>query len=229
MVIPVCREEQWLATIARAEPWTPPSVDTIVIAPHPDDESLATGGLIATLVSRGCEVGIIAVTDGENAYNDGQTIGELRRSEQERALEQLGLPLENIHRLGFPDSDVTAHEGELMETLPPLISRSNHVIAPWPGDFHPDHEACGRAAQRVARLTENQLTFYLFWTWHRGSPSLLSDLRLLSFEIAPDQQRAKLDAVHCHHSQLVHPSGLPILPDELLWPAKQPFEIYLPA
>jgi LmbE family N-acetylglucosaminyl deacetylase len=42
----------------------------LVIAQHPDDETLATGGLIARKTSKDIPVHVVAVTDGENAYSD---------------------------------------------------------------------------------------------------------------------------------------------------------------
>jgi len=129
--------------------------------------------------------------------------------------------------LGLPDSNVAAHETELVNTLSSLVTPGTHVIAPWPKDFHPDHEACGRAAKQVAECTGTRLTFYFFWTWHRGNPSLLSDAPLRSFQLSSDQQRTKAQAIQHHQSQLVHSSGEPILSDSLLWPARLPFELFL--
>lgn len=229
MVTPLYREQEWQATLAAADPWIPLCVETIVVAPHPDDESLGAGGLIAALASIGCPIRVVAVADGENAYSDGPSIRQVLRIEQEQALQKLGVPPQCILRFGLPDSDVAVHEDELVEALPAFVPKSIRVIAPWPQDFHPDHEACGRAAERVAKFTGNQLMFYLFWTWHRGTPGILAGLPLLSFALTREQQRMKLEAIQCHHSQLVHPSGSPILPEELLWPAKQSFEVYLRA
>jgi len=37
----------------------------LVVAPHPDDETLATGGLLGRLIGAGCTVRIVFLTDGE--------------------------------------------------------------------------------------------------------------------------------------------------------------------
>lgn len=42
----------------------------VVVAPHPDDEVLGCGGLIAAARAAGVPVLIIALTDGEQAYPD---------------------------------------------------------------------------------------------------------------------------------------------------------------
>jgi LmbE family N-acetylglucosaminyl deacetylase len=227
MIFPIATQEDWRSVSLTAKPWTPPCAKTVVIAPHPDDESLAVGGLIAALTSSGVRVQVLAVTDGENAYAGEPDLGRIRVREQQRALQALGVDSSETVRLGLPDSSVAAHEHELTDSIRSLSTSDTHIIAPWPRDFHPDHESCGRAAMLAAAYTGARITFYFFWTWHRGTPSLLRDLPLLRFEISVDQQRAKTQAICCHESQLVHSSCQPILPDSLLWPARQSFEVFL--
>jgi LmbE family N-acetylglucosaminyl deacetylase len=36
----------------------------LVVAPHPDDESLGCGGLIASLAQKGCRFYVVFTTDG---------------------------------------------------------------------------------------------------------------------------------------------------------------------
>jgi LmbE family N-acetylglucosaminyl deacetylase len=231
MIIPLALEPEWDPVWRSARSWRPPRNPTLVLAPHPDDESLAAGGLISMLISTGVPVRVIAVTDGERAYGNrpDAALAEVRRTEQTAALEQLGLKSDAIDRLGLTDSHVSREEKSLVEQLLPLVSEDTHILAPWPGDFHPDHEACGRAAEEVARLSGATLTFYFFWTWHRGLPSLIRDLPLRSIALSTHQQEAKRAAIGQHRSQLMHLSGEPILPEYLLWPARRSTEIFLPA
>jgi LmbE family N-acetylglucosaminyl deacetylase len=227
MILPVAHENEWAQALSHAPAWTPPSCPTLIIAPHPDDETLAAGGLIATLRHAGVEVLVVAVTDGENAYHDTPGLGPLRAREQQRALERLGVPLHRIVRFQLPDSAVNAHEHALLERLIPLVSQGTHVVAPWSRDFHPDHEACGRAAEALALKTGALLTSWLFWTWHRGTPRMLARERLRSFPLSDAAMSAKADALDCHQSQLTHDSGQPILPENLLAPARRNFETFL--
>ena len=200
-----------------------------MIAPHPDDETLGAGGLIARQRMRGADVVVAAVTDGENCYPDSVGIGPIRCLEQERALKRLGVERDKIVRLRLPDSAVSLNEEELVERLMPLVSSETHVVAPWPGDFHPDHEACGRAATEVARRSGRGVTFYFFWTWHRGTPELIRDLSLTSLPLEKDVTHAKTEALLHHQSQLAREGGDPILPELLLAPARRPYEVFLVA
>jgi len=201
----------------------------LVIAPHPDDETLATGGLLYAQRENGIPVTIVAVTDGENAYPGYAGLGDLRISEQTRAAARLGIGSEDLLRLQITDSGVSGEQSSIVERLLPLITSETHILAPWPYDFHPDHEACGVAARELAAQTGARLTFYFFWTWHRGTPALLEGLDLHAFPLNAVQQTAKAEALALHASQLHHPLGDPILHDIHLWPASLPFEVYLPA
>jgi LmbE family N-acetylglucosaminyl deacetylase len=229
VIIPLYSEAEWTSVWKGAKSWQPSRKPVLVIAPHPDDETLAAGGFISMQTSRGVSVDLVAVTDGENAYEGGSNLAPIRRAEQIAALEKLGLESSNVIRLGLRDSGVTSEESTLVERLLPLVSKDTHILAPWTGDFHPDHEACGRAAQKVARQTGATLTFYFFWTWHRGTPRLLRDLPLRALGLGADHQNAKLKALSQYRSQLEHSSGEPILPGDLLWPARRSIEVFLPA
>jgi LmbE family N-acetylglucosaminyl deacetylase len=229
MIVPVASETEWTSVWTAAPTWQPPDKPLLVIVPHPDDETLGIGGFIAMQVAQSRSVQVVAVTDGENAYTTGTNLEIVRRAEQMAALKRLGVNAGDVARLQLTDSEVTSPENALVELLLPFVTSDTHILAPWTGDFHPDHEACGRAASQIAERRGSTLTFYFFWTWHRGTPALLRDLPLRSLTVPPDQMRAKEEALSNHLSQLDHPSGEPILPDYLLWPARRPSEIFLPA
>src|SRR5690606_30041337 len=88
-----------------------PTGRTVVVVPHPDDEALAAGGLIAHQRARGREVVVGAVTDGDAAYPDweGTHLARVRRREQLEALHRLGVGRHAVHRLGIPDGATIRH------------------------------------------------------------------------------------------------------------------------
>jgi LmbE family N-acetylglucosaminyl deacetylase len=233
VIVPLTHETKWMKCLAALPAWDSTayehSTDLLVIAPHPDDETLGAGGFIASQCSMGADVRVVAVTDGEKAYGEEPGQAEVRVLEQERALARLGVRPANITRLHLPDSDVASHEQQLVELLMPLVTETTHIVAPWTGDFHPDHEACGRAAEEVARRSGAKLTWYFFWTWHRGTTECVADLPLHTFALKPEFVKAKAAALAEHRSQLEHASGNPILPENLLGPARRNFEVFAPA
>jgi LmbE family N-acetylglucosaminyl deacetylase len=226
MVIPVTGETEWAHRLRSLPAWVPSTSPTVVVTPHPDDETLSVGGLISTLCASSVDVTIVAVTDGEHAYTENDGLAELRCQEQTCALARLGVPAAKIVRLRLVDSDVVRQESELISSLGPLIATTTQVFAPWSGDFHPDHEACARAAAAAASQVGAKVISYFFWTWHRGSIATLDGLDLRRFALSEETLMAKKEALACHASQLKHAPEAEILPANLLWPARMPFEVF---
>lgn len=90
----------------------------LVVAPHPDDETLAAGGLIRRLTARGLRVDVVFLTDGDGypeavglppgahsaaTAGDFRALGARRRGEALAATARLGVPPDHVHFLGFPD------------------------------------------------------------------------------------------------------------------------------
>jgi LmbE family N-acetylglucosaminyl deacetylase len=229
VIVPLVYEEEWRTTLTDLPPFETTARHIVLLSPHPDDETLAAGGFLAAQRASGAEIDIVAVTDGENAYSDFPDLARVRRKEQEAALARLNIDCKKIHRLGLVDSGVEQQKHKLVEFLLPLVTAQTLVLAPWTGDFHPDHEACGWAAQQVAQQTGASLFWYFFWTWHRGTPAHLAALSLHAFPLDAGLLLAKLDALRCHESQIHRASGEPILPEYLLAPARRTFEVFAPA
>ena len=227
-IVPLIPESDWLSIFLNIPAWDAPLVPTLVLAPHPDDETLGAGGLIARLRNRGIPVTVVAITDGENAYTETEGVSAIRVLEQTEALGRLGVPEAMIHRFHLPDREVSAHEDQLVNLLLPFVSTGTHIVAPWPRDFHPDHEAAGRAAARVAQTMGLALTCYLFWTWHRGTLDLLDGLSIVKLVLNGAELDKKLYALQAHVSQFEHPDGQPILSTDLIAPARRTFEVYIP-
>ncbi len=70
MIVPVTNEIAWMNSLRDVPTWTPDCSPILLLAPHPDDETLGAGVLVASLRRGGVEVKVVAVTDGENAYPD---------------------------------------------------------------------------------------------------------------------------------------------------------------
>ena len=217
-------EVEWLPFLESFPVWAPARRPLIVVSPHPDDEVLGVGGLIASHVQKKLPVVIVAVTDGEAAYPDVTNLAAIRQREQQAAVSCLGLGNENLIRLRLPDAGVAGKQELLVTRIAALASNDSYVVAPWSNDPHPDHEACGRAAETAADLTGATLVSYFFWTWHRLHPNSLSALNLKRFELSCEIQAKKAAALSEYRSQMEHEHGEPILPPRLLGPALRSFE-----
>jgi LmbE family N-acetylglucosaminyl deacetylase len=148
----------------------------VVVAPHPDDETLGFGATAATLRSRGVDVQVVSVTDGDGAFpelsrRERDWLASDRRAELRRAAEILGLG-SPIH-LGLPDGELSGMEPELTTRLTEFLEArppGTWCAATWRGDGHPDHESVGRAAAAATERTGAELLEYPVWMWHWAEP-----------------------------------------------------------
>ena len=89
----------------------------LVIAPHPDDETLGAGGAIAQARKDGWHVTVVVVTNGdgfvESLREPGgphptgaalEQLGTRRAKESRRGADALGVPSADVIFLGYPDS-----------------------------------------------------------------------------------------------------------------------------
>ena len=121
-----------------------------VLAPHPDDESLGCGGLVALASRGGVEVTVVFATDGEDMLiaESGGDLATRRREQGTRACEVLGA---KAVFLGFPDGRLAETTSELAAALTRVIAdiRPDVVVLPWFGDANRDHRALNIAFART--------------------------------------------------------------------------------
>jgi LmbE family N-acetylglucosaminyl deacetylase len=200
----------------------------IVIAPHPDDEILGMGGTAAALAEVGVDVSVVSVTDGGASHPGSPTYGRgdlerVRRLESITALGDLGLA--PPHRLGLPDGRIAAHEDELHDELSDFLhdcGPGTWCAATYSGDGHPDHEATGRVAQRVATAAGLTYVEYPVWMWHWAVPDddSVPWSRARTVALSPEQLTAKRRAVSRFRSQIEDlspdPADRAVLPEWVL-------------
>ncbi len=89
----------------------------LVLAPHPDDETLGCGGILQKAVEMGLPVRIVFLTCGDNnemafffyrkrpviVPSSVRRMGELRQQEALEAAKRLGVPRQDVTFLGYPD------------------------------------------------------------------------------------------------------------------------------
>ncbi|MDI3270217.1 MAG: PIG-L family deacetylase [Bacillota bacterium] len=99
----------------------PPSGETrlLFLAPHPDDEALAAGGILQQVLKAGGEVQVAVLTCGDGFWRAAWALkrtwptpdrllylGKLRLGESQQALAHLGVPKERMTYWGFPDGEM---------------------------------------------------------------------------------------------------------------------------
>ena len=200
----------------------------VVVSPHPDDETLGCGGLIALAVERGLEVLVVSVTNGEAGgdQQDARALSAIRIRELDRALASLGESGEvAVQRLGLPDGQVEHHEPMLKRVLVACLRASDLVCCPMIDDWHSDHEATARATTAAARHVGSVIRWFPIWGWVHGSAAARLPSRVELVSLNQLAHRRKLRALRCFESQLLGPN--PVLSDDLLEMFRGPVEVLL--
>ncbi len=209
----------------------------LVVAAHPDDETLGAAGLVRAAADAGLGVEVAAATSGEGSHPGSRThdrarLARVRDVELEAAVGVLA-PACRVHRLGLPDGGLADREDELAERLSGLLGEgaSTLVVAPWRSDGHPDHEAAGRAAARAARDGGAPLLEYPVWLWHWGSEDDVPWDDAVRLDLDRDARTAKTAAIAAHRSQSEalspEPGDEPVLLPHTLEHFARAFEVFL--
>ena len=219
------------------EELVPPGARLIVLAPHPDDEVLTCGGLLAAMARRQDDVQLVAVTDGEGSHPGSplwptQRLQSERPRESEHAVAHLGLDVMRLswQRLGLRDGQVAEQAESLIALLSEDLRPSDVLVTTWRHDGHCDHEAVGHCAAQAVANSGATLVEIPVWAWHWAEPN---DPRIpwqqaRKFWLSDEQLQRKRKAIGAHLSQLESDPGTgapPVLSQLTLERLLQPFEL----
>lgn len=196
----------------------------MVLAPHPDDESVAHGVIIQHAVAAGAEVHIAYLTDGENnpwpmrvvhrrwtiTDADKRAWAEVRRSESREACRTLGVSAARVRFLHLPDSGLTSLFTKDPQTIVSELTALLDEIQPtWvlsadPRDLHADHNTAAAAL----RLAEAHCARSGRKSWQTLSAVVhtkphVSRRHSITVVAAPEQVSLKRRAIGEHKTQMV--------------------------
>lgn len=130
----------------------------LVVAPHPDDETIGPGGTVARLADEGVEVHVLCVTVRAAAMWGSGSEPAVREQEFAKACAALGVTHGVI---AWPDETGELDICNRQRALVDLIERDAEVslatvrptalLIPSAGGFHQDHQAVHRAGFAAAR------------------------------------------------------------------------------
>ncbi len=216
-------------------------VPTMVLAPHPDDESLGCGGFIAQLCTAGVPPLVLVITDGTGSHPHSASyppprLRAVREVEMRDAGAALGLDATRIEFLRFPDTAAPTSGPEFHRAVDAIEAHCRRhsvgtVLSPWKHDPHGDHWATHLMARAAAERLGLRHWAYPVWGWllPPETPVSLADqgIRLDITADLPQKRRA----IASHRSQCTDlitddPAGFR-LPPELLQVFDRPFETFL--
>jgi LmbE family N-acetylglucosaminyl deacetylase len=172
-------------------------MNALVIAPHPDDESLGCGGTLCKHAARGDRVVVAYVTSGELGLKHlaREKAWAIREDEARRAAKVLGVAAVEFLRL--PDWSVEDHLARAARLLRPILDRENpaRIYVPHALEWHPDHRATLRVLRAACRgsTVRPEALAYEVWT------------PLSEYDHVEDitaEMPKKLRALRAHRSQL---------------------------
>jgi LmbE family N-acetylglucosaminyl deacetylase len=190
----------------------------LVVAPHPDDETLGCGLLIQQVLASGGAVRVLLLTDGDNnpwpqRYIEQrlridtagrQRWGQRRRSEAARAAACLGLPESAMQAMGWPDMGLTA---KLRDDMPATVAALREplqafapdlICCPNLSDRHPDH-AAAHVLCRLAMAGLDRPPVLLAYPVHGHSDASAYPILI---DATPEQIQRKQQALDEHQTQM---------------------------
>jgi len=216
MVLP-----QSTINVLQEAPFALKNSKVLIFAPHCDDETLGSGGLIQEAIKQNSNVKVVITTDC-NYHKNGQT----RKGETISALKTLGLNQNSVSFLDFPErGDKVAKNLQEGEKIKTAISSEisdfgpNLVIFPHPQDTHVDHATVGRLGEEVTNGKSDYTVAYYLIHYNflrfpspsglRPSNYLLPPAVLINFtdrwykfSLTQEEEDAKEDATGEYRSQL---------------------------
>ncbi|EOR93657.1 hypothetical protein ADIARSV_3166 [Arcticibacter svalbardensis MN12-7] len=208
---------------------------TLVIAPHQDDESLGCGGTIALLRQANIPVQVVFMTDGSMSHPNSllypaEKLILTREIEAVEALKVLGVESSEIRFLRLKDGSLPSRGRtdfeEAVNRLTAVLYKvgPQTILIPWQRDPHPDHRATWQIIQAALAPIDQQPTQleYFIWLWERADPAdlpLLGEVEVFKVNIEP-VIGLKKQAIEAHISQTTtliddDPDGFILSPEVL--------------
>lgn len=153
----------------------------LIVAPHPDDETIGCGGILSLYGSQ-CDV--LLLTDGRRGKTVGgnqtdEEIIEVRKLEFEAAMSFFGVRY--YKELNICDSQLKSNEKEVFTYN---LREYDYIFVPNRHERHPDHEAAYEILKKMHRLQKARAGFMEYEVW---SP-IISPNRFLNISEVMDKK-----------------------------------------
>jgi len=160
----------------------------LVLAPHPDDESIGMGGTLVLGTQKRIKIKLIWVTNGEKG-------GEPSQRRQESLQVSKKLNLNDVEFWNLPDRAVNLHLNLLAKKLQKLpLERFKTIFIPSFIEFHPDHRAVSLGVLAFLKEISWPGEIWLYEITRQGEIN-----RLIVIDQVIEQKKVLLK---CYQSQL---------------------------
>ncbi|MBN3948317.1 MAG: PIG-L family deacetylase [Nostoc sp. NMS7] len=214
----------------------------LIVAPHPDDETLGCGGAIALLRSLNCDVQVLVISDGTLSHPRSRkypadTLRCLREAETLSALKLLGVEVNHVTFWRMQDGSISIQYQSVVASCRAYITEvaPQIIFLPWRYDPHADHRGTWKLIHAVLhglRLSP-RLIEYPIWDWdwqQRGSLPASLDVTTWRLNISTVLE-LKQQAIAAYRSQITDlidddPEGFRLTP-KMLANFTHPWEVYI--
>jgi LmbE family N-acetylglucosaminyl deacetylase len=182
--------------------------NVLVVAAHPDDETLGAGGTIAKYVDTNSTVTAVFLTDGVGARGDREstTLATRRREATAAAMHELGVS--RFHFGDFPDNQLDTvpllHVTQFLEDLD--VENFNVVLTHNPRDLNIDHRIASEATNVVFRpqtgVSRLILNFEVLSSTNWQPPNAAAGFSPNWFVDISETLESKLEAISKYHDEI---------------------------
>ena len=146
----------------------------LIVAPHPDDETLGCGGTLARRAQEGFRIAVVVVTDGRNLFRSSRwrietnptpaETSAMRTAETRRAVDILGGRSEAIRFLDVEDASLARHVERVSETMAEIIRQTapDEIYVTSEHEAHPDHVAACAVVRSAMRKMPSHARLYRY-------------------------------------------------------------------
>lgn len=222
----------------------------LVVAPHPDDETLGCGGAIALLRELGCSVQVLVISDGTLSHPrsvkyPAPHLRILRETETLEALSILGVEQTETSFLRLQDGSISNLKSLRLQEAVGRCSEflqtgmPSTIFLPWRFDPHPDHRATWKLMhtalvdlKQAGVAYSPRLIEYPVWDWDPAQRGDLISERVtgwrLDISTVLEIKRTAIAAYRSQTTDLIDddPEGFLLTP-AMLANFTQSWELYL--
>ena len=143
----------------------------VVLAPHPDDETLGCGATVMRKIDGGAGVQVIVISDGATwpPWRTSEENIAVRDAELRASCRILGLADEAVTHLSFPETRLDGAGDALVDAVADAVRSHapDEVYVTSEADPHSDHAPLARATKRALTGRAVRLLAYPVWQWER--------------------------------------------------------------
>ncbi|MBO8164297.1 MAG: PIG-L family deacetylase [Brevibacillus sp.] len=153
----------------------------LVVAPHPDDETLGCGGTILKHKHQGDQIHWLIVTGMKKEY--GYSLDQIQKRKNEIREVADAYSFSSVHLLEYPPAQLDSMPlHELIQRIHAVFEEIQPEVLylPYPGDAHTDHRVVFEAAIACAKWFRNPYVKRVL---------VYETLSETDFSIQPDRQR----------------------------------------